>query len=593
MRRLAPAALLALPFLPAAKAQGPEIFPLAQVHPGLKGYGLTVFNGMKPEKFDFEVVGVAHDMMPKMDIIIVKSDDPKLQESGFAHGMSGSPLYVDGKVLCAFAYAWKFNDKPIGGCTPIEYMVAESKHVARGPDHTALASNDEFKRYVQDAADQPPDSWIARTLPERPAATDDSQMVRAAVPLAISGLGASAFAQAKSVFEPYGIEPMQGGGEAADSDKGPGKFEMGGSLGVELADGDYNMASIGTVSYVDDNTILAFGHPFMGLGESYLPVTGAEVHTIIPSKEAAFKLASSLKPIGSLVQDRPSGIVADQGKQAEMIPVDIKVHTAEGDKVSHTNVIRHRFLTPQLTLIALQSAVSTLVPDITDATITIQSELKLKGYDPINFTDYIYSNEGFSANQIGNLRVLRVLVPLLFNPFSPVKIEHVSVDASVVYKADYSEIDAIRLPQAELPYGAPTYVDVLLKPYSGEAYTQRIPITIPERLAGSTLKLDVVPGDQAKPDVAQPQSVDDIMAAIKKTFPANMMVVTVYTPDEGIAVDGRIIPDLPLSALDTARPGANTHRGDSYKAVFRAVVPSRQVVIGRQELAIKVQDRHQ
>jgi len=290
------------------------------------------------------------------------------------------------------------------------------------------------------------------------------------------------------------------------------------------------------------------------------------------------------------VQDRQSAIVVDTTRKVDMIPVVVKVRSPAGEETFETEVLRNRFLTPPLVGMMVGNAAHTLVPDVADCTVTVESRLKIKGYEPIRFTDYSYSNNG-PADAIASARALRILVPLLFNPFAPVRIERLDVDVQIAYNTDYVQIDALRVPDLEVPYGQKTSVDVVMRPYGGREYVERIPIHIPERLAGTTVKLEIVPGDLARPDTAPPESLDDVVAILRKMYPANMLVATIYTPDEGVTLGGKVIPNLPDSALDTVRPATSTRRGDAYKSVTRTVVPAKRVVQGRQEIMLKVKDR--
>jgi hypothetical protein len=466
-------------------AKAPDIYPLSQVKTGQKGYGLTVLQGTTPTRFEFEVIGVARKMLPKMDIILFKSDDPKLQLTGVARGMSGSPLFLDGKIACALAYAWSFNKVAMGGCTPIEYMIAESRHPWRVD--TEKVAREEWHRhrpmdkFLQPAAAGVEHDWFARTpLPSRlpePAASHEG-LRRASLPLVVSGLGPSAFEQARRAFAPYHIEPMQGAGGAGDPTRGPTGFELGGNIAVKLAEGDMSSAVTCAVSYLDGDKVLGCGHPMFTLGEVSMPAAVAEIHTIVPSMQSAFKLASPLRELGALVQDRKTAIVADTRRKAEMVPVDIRIKTPAGEQEFHSRVVEHKFLTPQLTTIALASAVELLTPDIADATVTLRSTVQVKGHDPLYFTDYLYSAEGLSLATVATSRGLRVLVPLLFNPFEPVRLERISLEANLTYKADFAEIVAVRVPALELPVEQESHIDVDLRPYhAGRVRTVRMPFS--------------------------------------------------------------------------------------------------------------------
>jgi hypothetical protein len=596
---------VALSLVPAtAHAKGPEIYPLSKVKRGQKGYGLTVFQGTDPERFDFEVIGVVKNFLPRQDIVLVKSDDPKLQVSGFAQGMSGSPLYLDGKVMCAFSYGFRFNKVAMGGCTPLETMVEESKTPLRGQKSTALASNEEWQHYqplprYQAArtelarADAPRDAWILQAplppVPPAPTQTGKDSLERAGVPLSVAGLGPAGVEQARKIFAPYGIEPMQAGG-AGDDASGPNRFEMGGSIAVVLVKGDVAATAIGTVSYVDGDNVLAFGHPMFQMGESYMPVSGAEIHYVIPSSQSAFKMGTASRVLGTLTQDRQAMIQADTSRKVDMIPVDVNVHGPFGDKKFHTEVLRNRFLTPQMVMMTVVNGAQLIFPDVTDSIVTVGSTLYLRGYKPLEFTDYAYAPDG-AGNAVASARALRVLAPLLFNPWTPVTIDRIELSVAVDYKSEYANLVDMRVPSTTVPTGKPFDVELTVQPFGGKPYVERIPMTLPARLAGQIVKIDVVPGDMARLDIATPENVDQLVGALRKTYPGNVLVATVYTADDGVSVAGKIVPNLPDSAIDTARPGASAKGADPYKSMLRVAVPMKRVIQGRLEMTVQVDSK--
>ncbi|MEP6865028.1 MAG: hypothetical protein ABJE66_30690, partial [Deltaproteobacteria bacterium] len=271
----------------------PDTFPLEKVKRGQTGYGMTTFAGTKPERFTFEVVSVVHNFLPKQDIILVKSDDPKMQVSGFWQGMSGSPLYIDDKLTCAFSYGFRFNKVAIGGCTPIDYMKKEGLGAYRratvtasaggGPKivQPAAATMSDWRRLTPtmdpqaalDALGPAHKSWLlSAPLPEsvtKPVETDGGVM-QASVPLSVSGFSAPAFGQLEKMFGDSNVVPVRAGGSSSGPPPkdAPNHFEMGGAIAVELIRGDMAASAIGTVSYVDGDKVLAFGHPMFQTGET-------------------------------------------------------------------------------------------------------------------------------------------------------------------------------------------------------------------------------------------------------------------------------------------------------------------------------------
>lgn len=623
-------ALAVLGYALPAVAKPAEIYPLDKVRRGQTGYGMTTMQGTTPERFEFEVIGVAKNFLPKMDIILVKSDDPKLQVSGFWRGMSGSPLYIEGKLACAFSYGFRFNKVAIGGCTPLHYMKQEGfirpRHLpgepgpgGLAPDQpvsrrnartlvpdaaaTPVASMDEWlriapERTVSSAMEhlgRPRQPWLMRApLPPAPARVIDEsgELVAAAVPLAMAGFSAPAFAVARELFGAYPMEPMRAGGTGRPNE-GPTEFQPGGAIGVQLIRGDMSAAATGTVSYVEGERVLGFGHPLFQAGELYAPVSAAEIHTVIPSAQHAFIMASPLREIGSLVQDRQSTIMADTSLVTRMIPVDIYIETDRGKQVErsefHVEVVNNRFMTGTFAGMAAMSAISHYLPDRDRATVYMESTLRVRGYEPLSFIDYLHADDG-ATSAIGGARGLRVLVPLLNNPFAPVHIERLQVKARIRYDVNFGTIEELRLPTAEPRPGRRGHVEVVMSTYDGERIVEKVPFDVPARLAGSLVKLEVTAGDAARPEVAPPQSLDELMAALRTFLPGNVFAVTLYSADEGVAIDGTLIRDLPASALDRLRPATTTARAEPYQVIARSVYPSRRVINGDQSILVKIAD---
>lgn len=620
------AALLALlPALPAS-ARPVEILPLEKVRRGQTGYGMTTMQGTTPERFEFEVIGVTKNFLPKMDLILVKSDDPKLQVSGFWRGMSGSPLFIDGKLVCAFSYGFRFNKVAIGGCTPIHYMkqegflpprriveddpggAARSKprrrvSRARAVVPRSVASVDDWLRVApqrtvasaMETLGRPRQPWLLRApLPPAPARVVDESggLVAAAVPLAMSGISAPAFAAARELFRAYPVEPMRAGG-TGNADEGPTEFQPGGAIGVQLIRGDMSAAATGTVSYVEGQRVLGFGHPLFQAGELYAPVAAAEIHTVIPSAMNAFIVASPLREIGSLVQDRQSTIMADTSLKTRMIPVDIYIETAREGAVDrdefHVEVIDNRFMTGSFAGVATMSAISHYLPDRDRATVHMDSTVHVRGYEPLGFVDYLHTDDG-AASVIGGARGLRALVPLLNNPFAPAVIERVELRARIRYDVNFGTVEELRLPTVAPRPGRRSHVEVIMSTYDGDTIVEKVPFDVPAHLAGSIVQLRVTAGDSARLDAAPPESLDELMAALRKLLPGNVFAVTLHSADEGVAIDGKLIRDLPPSALDRLHAASTSRRAAPYRPMARSVYPSRRVINGDKSILVKIAD---
>jgi SpoIVB peptidase S55 len=618
----------------------PPTYPLNKVKRGQIGYGFTTFKGTTPERFTFEVVSVVTNFLPKQDIILVKSDDPKMQLTGFWQGMSGSPLYIDDKLVCAFSYGFRFNKIPLGGCTPIEYMKREGLETVRrgspGPGGAGMrssngavrpatgtvsassgatanpafvgpqvASIEDWRRLTakldadaaMSALGPPRKSWLLSApmpaMPTAPRPNATEQTLTASVPLSVAGFTAPAFSDLGKLMAGYNLEPMRAGGTGAPTEDGPREFVMGGSIAVQLVRGDMSMAATGTVSYVDGNHVLAFGHPLFQTGESYAPVSTSYVHTIIPSAQSAFVSASPAVEIGSLVQDRQSAISADTKLRSPMIPLDVEVISATGTRTEtgkfHVDIIDNKFLTATFASLAAGNAVNYYLPDRDDVTAKVLSTVRIKGAPPITFTDYLYANDG-AGSLMGGVRGLRVLVPLLLNPFAPVVIEGVDLKVDLRFDTNYGEIKEVRLPSAMLTPGARNQVNISMETWDGDQIIESVPVDVPMSLAGAIVQLEVTAGDAAKLDAAPPVDLPSLIAAFRRMLPGNVWAVSLYVAEDGASVDGQLVRDLPPSAADKLRPGSRTQRAVPFRTVARTVSPAKRVINGSGTLLVRVAD---
>jgi hypothetical protein len=568
----------------------PPLLKLADVRIGMVGQALTVFKGTKPEPFKIRVVAILKQFLPKQDVILIRAEDPRVEHSGIVAGMSGSPVYVDGKLMGAIAYAWAFSKEPLGGVTPIENMLAESTRPRRrSPDDVALAE-----------AQPEPADLAGRGLPALAGVSGDGRLVRASVPLSVSGFTARTLADLTDELRPTGLVPMQaGGGRRMTTGKlEPGRVEPGSAIGVELVRGDMSMVGTGTVTYVAGSTVLAFGHPMFGIGEVYLPIVDAEIHAFLPSVAQSFKLSSPLHEIGALVQDRASCIIGSLDAHTTMMPIDVRITGPEGRaRTFHAEVARNRRLTPMLASAVVSNAVSDAEPDVTDVIATVTAKLAVRGHETLELREQLFSAEGLSGRTIAGSRGLRALGELMFNPFEPVVIERLDVDVKLELRRDGAEIIGVALPRETVRAGETVPVRVTLRPYAGAEYVETVSVKIPQTLAGQSVRIEAASGVVVRPDVAPAETLAGTFENLRKYYTATNIVVSVSTPDEGAALRGRLLTGLPASAMDTLRPGAQSRRAEGYRINERTVFSSKRLVSGRQELTVAVRqpletDRH-
>jgi SpoIVB peptidase S55 len=599
----------------------PAILPLADVRPGMVGQALTVFTGTKPEAFKIKVVAIMRNFLPKQDVILIRAEDPRVEFSGIVAGMSGSPVYIDGKLMGAIAYAWSFAKEPLGGVTPIETMLAERGRPRRvkedvlaradgagpggGASPWALTaspapqadsrSEAAPERRTFAAGDAP--SALARGLglpslmPSSGGNYGEARLIRASVPLSVAGFTPRTFAELADELRPTGLVPLQAGGGRKRGPPAAGHVEPGSAIGVELVRGDMSTVATGTVTYVDGANVFAFGHPMFGIGEVYLPMVDAEIHAFLPSFSQSFKMSSPLQEVGTLVQDRPSCIIGDLDARTTMMPVEVRVGGPGVDaRVFRAEVARNRRLTPMLASMVVGNAIADAEPDVTDMVVTVTSKMNVKGITTLELRDQLFSADGVSGRALSSSRAMRSMGDLLFNPFEPVVLDRMDVDVRVEFRRDVAEIVGVSLPGEVVHAGDTVALRVTLRPYAGTEYVETVPVVIPRTLGGDMLKIEVATGAQVRPDTAQAESLRGYIENLRKFYTASSIVVSLQTPDDGASLRGRLLSGLPPAALDTLRPGNQTRRADAYRVADRTVFPSKRLVSGKQDLTVFVRD---
>jgi hypothetical protein len=304
-------------------------------------------------------------------------------------------------------------------------------------------------------------------------------------------------------------------------------------------------------------------------------------------------MGTSLNEIGSLVQDRQAAIVADTGLRSPTIPVDISITSGTDKHVEkgsfHVEIMNNKFLTPALAGAAVMNAINYYLPDRDNVTARVESSVAIKGYEPVNFVDYIYAVDG-AASVMGAVRGLRVLVPLLLNPFAPVSIDRVDLKVDLRFEANYGEIKEVKIPTADLIVGHNT-IKVQMSTWDGQDIVEDVPVDVPASLAGSIVQLEVCAGDSAKLDAPPPVDLPSLLRAFRSLLPGTVWAVTLYPADEGIALDGKLVRDLPQSALDKLHPQSHTQRAQLYKPISRTKSAAKRVVNGTSSTLVRVRAR--
>ncbi|MBK8480752.1 MAG: hypothetical protein IPL40_06215 [Proteobacteria bacterium] len=564
--------------------------PLERVRPRMKGYGLTVFEGFKIEPFEVEVIDVLRGFLPKQDIILMRGRHPVLARAGVLGGMSGSPIYLEGKLVGALAYGWRFAKEPIFGVTPIANMLrlrdypwrpepAPANARAEPPARAAAAWWAELERR----------RWwelpFAAGRRASKAAAGPEALLPVTVPLNTAGLTADARAQLRRGLASFGFEPLQGGGTGKS--EGPERLTPGAALGVTLVDGDVAMNGTGTATWVEGSAVLAFGHSMFNAGQLVLPVGSARINHSLANLAHAFKLSSPARELGALVQDRQEGVLADTSRRARMIPMTVTLRAGEQREVYRVRVADHRMLTPMLVGSVVTSAIGQARADVADVSYDLITRLTVRGYPELRIVEQQHSDVGLRA-AAANARGLAALRALMSNPFATVAIERIDVDLSAHYDRQPLRIVALAVPANVVAPGARVPLRVTFKPFAGPEVTRSYPLTIPRLLAGSVIVVEVGSGSSIRPEFAPPETLAQLLAQLPKSYPSRAVVVSLRSPSQGLKLRGRLVDELPPSALDTLRTGAEERDSAPLKTAERSVFPAPEIVLGRKELRLRV-----
>jgi hypothetical protein len=592
-----------------ARADGhatrPNVMGVNEIKPGMKGYGLTVFDGTKPERFEVEVIGVLQNFRPKQEVILIKTHHPRLEIAKVVAGMSGSPIYIDGKMIGAYAYGWTFGSEPIAGVTPIRTMLDEMAlplpgtingwplHLVPGkPSERTASANEARARYrgelgrydLHEHAEQVKRvAFESSPTPVRPVAT----------PLLVGGLTPGAIRLASDLLSPLGLEPLQaGGGGSTPEPDAPKQFEDGGAIGVELIRGDMSATGLGTVTRVEGDKLVAFGHPMMEAGNTALPTAIGRVLWVLASEQRSFKIGAPIRSLGTLVNDRVASIVVSQSVKAPVIPVKMEIHGVPGVPLSTWNfeVAHERFLTPSFLAVALGSGLQSVANEQQDVSYSATSKLKIKGYGEITLHDFGVAMGGTpDAGEFARSSVVRAAGAVLNNPWQNAQIDGLEMSVDLHYARELYRLRGAELVASEIDAGEPARIRLTLVPFAGPVVEKTLSVPLPAYLAGRTLTLEISPGYTEERDRATPDSLGELIHNFEDpTLPPKSVVVSYASPDATVAHKGRIATDLPMGALDTLRPTTTTIAPETYTTTVHQAFPLDQYLVGRDRVTVTI-----
>lgn len=543
------------------------------VRPGMKGKGRTVLKGTQIETFEAEVLGILKNTSPGRDMILCRLAGLNLEKTGVIAGMSGSPIYIEGKLLGAVAFAWPYGKEPIAGVTPFSQMHGyvesyERRDLAEEtkPSRVGLAAPVTIEGRRYDAV------TVSQGYTGPPAQDDGLWLMPLRMPLSSTGFTRHSLDILGEGLKGSGLQPMQGGGttaKVADDEKNT-PLQPGGSLAVALIRGDFDLSAIGTVTHIEGNRVYGWGHPFMSLGTCELPLMTGYVHTVYPRQSISFKIGSPLKAVGVINADVSTCIAGWLGRTPEMMPVAVTVTREPGGKTKTFNLemIRHRSLMSPLLLSALVNSVDMEGDLPEEMTAELEAKIDVQGLPPIVLKD-MYSGPSYSGGRAPQglySQVTNVISILNSNPLKPVHIKSVECHTQILPGRRTADIEAVELDSSTYEPGDTLKVMLFVRPYRGARQrmplTLKLPADLPEGTYTATICDDLANARaelRDDPTLGSPQSIEQIFKALGVVTSARRtnLVVRVPLPAAGVAMSGKSLPSLPPSMVQIL---SNSHR---------------------------------
>ncbi len=600
--------------IPSARGQQARAATIGvdEIKEGMKGYGLTVVHGYTPERFAVDVIGVLHDFRPAQDLILVKVSHPRLDVTKNVQGMSGSPIFLDGRLAGAYAYSLRtFMVESVAGVTPIAPMLTEL-HRPLPPGfwplegHPPLPTMQVQERHAERSPTQfdgAPGSYDVQEHAKQLAgrfgqstSTAQGSIVPVSTPLTVSGLTERSVTALSSLMQPLGLEPMQGGGgQTTPGPDVPLHFVDGGSLGVQMVRGDVSMFGFGTVTHMEGTRLCGFGHPMMNAGDTALPSAIARVMWIYASEQHSFKVGEAARPLGALVNDRQSAVIVDETKTAPMFPLHIDLKGVTGAVKTSWDVLvaEEKFMSAGLSAVIVGSAIEATLSDRRDITWSMHSRVTIHGHAPIELDDFGVAVGGMpETGDWLQSHVIRAVGDAMNNPWENVHVDGISAALEIRYERDIWRLRGVDLLDPIVDGGEKARVVLHLRPFSGPEVTRTADITIPPELAGRDVEVEIIPGYEVIPDVAAPDNLSQLLTnATRQTLRPRSMVLQIKMPTQGVAFAGHVSPRLPAFALDALRPTTSDVAPEVIASYVRSVVPIEQYVDGRDKVKIKVRAR--
>jgi len=596
--RIAAAALGLAAVLGVSLPASTPLMPVSEIRPGMTGIGRTVFTGTDLQEFKVHILGVLRNIQgPKRDLILARLEGAGLEQSGVAQGMSGSPVYIDGRLIGAVSYSiGAFSKEPIAGITPIEEMkdatVQPRRSVSSPQAEIALPVTTEQLTSALTAAyariapfSERPADIQSIGLPSETGAQLGTMLRPIATPLMLSGFDSRTVDLIAGPFRQAGFVPMISGASdfAGQVAAGPATpLREGDAIGVSLVGGDIEMGATGTITHIDGDRVYAFGHPFYGLGPTEFPMTRAYVYAILPSLMTSFKISTLGETIGTMQQDRATAIAGMLGKGPRLVPMKVTLQRAGDDATKRTftfQLANDQLFTPLLAYVTMFNTLGSYERQFGAASFSVRSRAQIKDHGELTLDDVF---TGDSSMLGASTAVAGPLSMLLSNDVAPITLDGLDITVTTAETPRSATIERVWLDEVKVRPGRTIPLKVLTRSYRGEEKISTVPIEIPANATGD-LSILVTDGRQLNAleqrelrRALQPQSVAQLMRVLNETRRNNRIYVRLLTGTPGAVVRGEAMTALPPSVLSVMESDRN---GGSFSPIRSATVGEWEVVM--------------
>jgi hypothetical protein len=536
---------------PNLSAQSNEILPLSQVQPGMHGYAYTIFAGDQVEKFDLEVIGVMPNFLgPRQSIILIELKGAKVEHTGVVAGMSGSPVYLEGKLAGALSLKLGvFTKEAIAGVTPIEDILHPS-----APDNAPAISSQQFT--------------IPNDASSRTGLPSGSSLEPIATPLVFSGFQTSTLQQFAPQIQNYGFVAAQGGTAAPRPDDK--QLAAGDMAGMVLVQGDASINSACTVTAVQADKVYLCGHPFLSLGDVALPMARSRVVTTLSSSLASTKIVNVGGSIGTITGDHLTAVTGKLGAPPAMIPLDLDIATSAGEKKLHFELVNHPKLTPLLVALTTFNGLTQNSVYGEGTTLHLSGEIRLQGHSPVQIENTYAPSDSLGQDGLPiALSVQSIFNRLFTNAYEIPSVEHIALRVESVPGRQSFAIDSAWLEKGEAAPGETLRVRILLHPYRGPAHIEETTVRVPDQIArGTMLRVLVTDGDLLNraskgflfSGSSGPEGLDQLITLLNQERRNDRLYVGLFVPSPTIIWDDKELPNAPLSQINVidGRPAPGT-----------------------------------